>query len=214
MGRLTSIVAIDERGAIGCKNALPWALKSDMAFFKSQTVGNAVIMGRKTFDSIGKPLPSRENIVLSHNNVLFAQSENCKLALSLQEVFLHVSRSRKKEFFVIGGAQTYSQFSDYVERYLVTRVRHTVVSADAFLDESIITSLNDWNAKNIKSVNCSDGVDDYSFDVIEYTPRDLEIRKSRQAQILDLAKERCIRPRNVMPGRKVELAGTQETFAF
>src|SRR5436309_740216 len=117
---LTSIVAIDKNGAIGCRNTLPWRLKSDLAFFRQTTNGNAVIMGRKTYDSIGCCLPNRKNIVLSHSYDLFHSTPDCQLAHSIEEALARAGNSPSREAFVIGGAATYAQFANLIDRYLVT----------------------------------------------------------------------------------------------
>jgi dihydrofolate reductase len=180
MKLLTSIVALNEKGAIGCRNELPWRLKTDMQFFRAQTLNNVVIMGRRTYDSIGGELRKRHNIVLSHNSVLFPQTENSEVATSIPEALAKASRCRGKKIYIIGGASTYKQFAPYVERYLITIVKKEVRDADAFFDESIFRLEDDWEWKKIDNIKWSPSVDDAEFDIFEVIhKRSLEIREKR-----------------------------------
>lgn len=181
--RLTSIVAIDLRGAIGCDNTLPWRLKTDMAFFRKQTLGNSVIMGRKTFDSLGgKPLPKRNNIVLSHNATLIQSEPSCRLAHSVDETLCVTSKLNDDEAFVIGGAQTYGQFDDLVDRYLVTVVDHQVPNADAFLSQQVLNSLRDWERKEVGKFDAIDGQDEFAFSIFEIVAPNIEERRELRSQ--------------------------------
>ena len=103
--RLSIIVAMDDKQLIGKNNALPWHLPADLAYFKKTTTGKAVLMGRKTYDSIGKPLPNRRNIILSRTSNNSRNREtfgNIRLALD--------ACKSEKEVFVIGGMSVYEQF--------------------------------------------------------------------------------------------------------
>jgi dihydrofolate reductase len=118
MTRLTLIVAIDESGGIGRDNALPWRLPEDLAHFKRTTTGHPIIMGRKTFDSIGRPLPNRRNIVITrnprwrHEGVETAASLDAALALA----------GTAGEVFVIGGASIYAEALPRADRLIVTEI--------------------------------------------------------------------------------------------
>jgi dihydrofolate reductase len=212
--RLTSIVAIDVKGAIGCRNALPWSLKSDMAFFRRQTTGNAVIMGRKTYESIGGPLPKRQNIVLSHNNVLFNDTPECKLALSVNEALFQATECKVNEVFVIGGAQTYAQFSELVERYLVTVVRHEAHDADAFLNTTILTNFADWGGQLLESFPSSDGRDQYAFDIFEMTPPNVEERRDMQASAIERYRSQLSRKVVLRKHKANPILHHQQAFSF
>lgn len=174
---LTSIVAIDRNGAIGCKNRLPWTIKSDMAFFRRTTMDNNVIMGRKTYESIGGCLKGRRNLVLSHNRKLLSSTDTCKLVNSLEEAMAYILRASEKETFVIGGAATYQEFSKFVDRYLVTIVEHTSHDADSFLSEEIRTEFGDWPSIEIAAFPADPGRDQFSFRIIEYSAPDAEERR-------------------------------------
>lgn len=212
--RLTSIVAIDENGAIGCRNALPWSLKSDMAFFRRQTVSNAVIMGRKTYDSIGGPLPGRTNIVLSHNNVLFDNTPDCRLALSVSEALFQAARSKVDEVFVIGGAQTYAHFSSLVERYLVTVVRHRATDADAFLNSDILSEFDQWGETLLQSCPATPGRDEYAFDIFEITPPDIEERRCRQEAEVERYQSQLSRKSISPKAKTADRQFSQQAFSF
>lgn len=211
--RLTSIVAIDRHGAIGCQNELPWKLKTDMAFFKTCTIGNAVIMGRKTYDSIGCCLPKRTNIVLSHNNILFNGTPQCQLAMSIQESLYQASSTACEEVFVVGGALTYSQFAPLVDRYLVTIVDYEVPGADAFLDESILASIQAWGPTKLSDTSAQEGIDEYAFSIYEVPAPDAEQRSAERTALIEQYAEQLKRPKRRKPTKRGE-GFSQDAFAF
>jgi len=180
---LTSIVAFDRAGAIGARNALPWRLKSDMSFFKETTHGNTVIMGRKTYDSIGKCLQNRANLVLSHNFKLFVSTQTCRVALSLAEALHHAECNKTSEIFVIGGAMTYEQFAPYVDRYLVTEVDHIVPDADAYISESILGDIGNWNRSDVREFQAEAGKDQFSFSMYEVRADDTDERRELRREL-------------------------------
>lgn len=112
------IVAIAQNGTIGDKNSLLWHIKEDMRFFRITTSGHAVIMGRKTFESLGsKPLPKRKNIVITRAERDF---EGTFTAHSLQEAIAMAEGD--EEIFIIGGAQIYAEALSVADRMYITRV--------------------------------------------------------------------------------------------
>ena len=112
------IVAIARNGVIGDKNALLWHIKEDMRFFRTTTSGHAVVMGRKTFESLGsKPLPKRTNIVITRAERTF---DGALTAHSLEEAIAMAEGDT--EIFVIGGAQIYAEALNKVDRMYITRV--------------------------------------------------------------------------------------------
>lgn len=126
------LVAAAENGAIGKDNALLWRLRDDLKLFKQRTLGHAVIMGRKTYESIGKPLPGRLNIVLTRNPHLALPG--CTLAPSLPEAFRIAEETYpEKEIFVIGGGKIYELAAPYATKLYLTRV-HAAPEADTFFD--------------------------------------------------------------------------------
>ena len=114
---ISIIVAIAENGVIGDKNALLWNIKEDMRRFRTTTTGHPVIMGRKTYDSIGRPLPKRTNVVITRSN---AEYEGCLVAHSLEEAVAMFPAD--EEIFIIGGAQIYSQAMAIADRLYLTIV--------------------------------------------------------------------------------------------
>jgi dihydrofolate reductase len=212
---LTSIVAIDLHGAIGCDNTLPWRLKSDMAFFREQTIGNTVIMGRKTYNSIGsKPLPRRNNIVLSHNTVLFEAEPACQLALSVGEALYRADKNADEEAFVIGGAQTYEQFDSLVDRYLVTIVDHKVPKADAFLSERLLQSLCEWNRVELASFQASSDQDEFDFSIYEISAPNIEARRLDRQRLIEGYAEKVSARKGRSANSRAVLPISQDAFAF
>ncbi len=213
--RLTSIVAIDLRGAIGCDNTLPWRLKSDMAFFREQTVGNTVIMGRKTYNSIGsKPLPRRNNIILSHNTVLFEAVPSRQLALSVDEALYRAGKNSDEECFVIGGAQTYEQFDELVDRYLVTVVDHEVPNADAFLSSSVLRSFREWERMELSSFGASSDQDEFAFSIFEIKAPNAGSRRLRRQQIIESYASKAETRKGRAGFVRAQHQRFQDTFAF
>lgn len=122
------IVAIAQNGTIGDKNALLWHIKEDMRFFRTTTSGHPVIMGRKTFESLGsKPLPKRKNIVITRSDVEF---EGAFAAHSLAEAIALAEGD--EEIFIMGGAQIYAQALDVADRMYITRVERDYEGDTAF----------------------------------------------------------------------------------
>ena len=112
---MSIIVATDKNNAIGIDKRLPWKLPLDLAYFKKMTLGHTVVMGRNTYESIGKPLPGRDNWVMTKDQNL--KLEGCSMFHSLEEV---VSNIQEEEVFIIGGAKIYAAFFPIVERLYIT----------------------------------------------------------------------------------------------
>ena len=122
------LVAASEDGVIGRDNALPWRLPEDLRRFKRLTLGKPILMGRKTFDSIGKPLPGRTNIVLTRS-----ASWQVRDVVAVRSIAEAIARSGDApELIVIGGAQIYGLTLDEVERIYLTRV-HAHIEGDTRL---------------------------------------------------------------------------------
>lgn len=130
---ISLIVAMAGNGVIGRNNQLPWHLPEDLKYFRRTTMGKPIIMGRKTFESIGKPLPGRTNIVISRQAGL-ALPEGVHLANSLDEALAIASKvcsaDGVDEVMVIGGEQVYALCMPRATRIYLTRV-HAVVEGDA-----------------------------------------------------------------------------------
>ncbi len=187
MRQLTSIVALNQHGAIGSGNRLPWRVRSDLQFFRKTTLDQAVIMGRKTYESLNGALPRRKNIVVTHRFSLFQESEEAQSVGSIQEALVAADRiSKRKEIFIIGGATMYEQFSSYVDRYLITFVDKDVPDADTFFKESWLGDLESWDQKII-SHGRADGIkDEADFYVWEFKSKRAKLfAERRDAQISD-----------------------------
>lgn len=114
---LAIIAAMDKNQLIGDNNKIPWDLPADLEYFKQTTMGAPVIMGRKTFESIGFPLPGRKNIILTRNEKY--QAEGAEIIHSVKEVLAEFLNS-KAEAFIIGGAEIYKLFLPYTSKLYLT----------------------------------------------------------------------------------------------
>ena len=121
------IVAIAENGVIGDKNALLWNIKEDMRRFRTTTTGHPVVMGRKTFESIGRPLPKRTNVVITRSDTSF---EGCEVAHSLEEAIAMFPA--EEEVFIIGGAQIYTQAMALADKLYLTIVHRNYEGDTSF----------------------------------------------------------------------------------
>ena len=128
---IIGIVAIAKNYAIGKAGKLPWHYVADLKFFKETTTGNAVVMGANTWSSIGKPLPNRLNIVLSGSSSVTPPPD--VIRLSDKDEILDLARYLNRDVFIIGGSKTYAEFTDVIEKWIVTEVPITVEDADTFM---------------------------------------------------------------------------------
>jgi dihydrofolate reductase len=190
MQHLTSIVAVNRDGVIGCGNTLPWRLKSDMRFFRQTTTGNVVVMGRKTYDSLGQRcLPNRYNVVITHHFGLFPKAEDCDFATGIEDGLFRASLAPRKygDVFVIGGASMYEQFSPFVDRYLITLVEKDVPNGDTFFRESLLGDLADWEMQPLDSIAASSD-DEASFSIFELRSRRTKEIRDRRAEAIETAR--------------------------
>lgn len=129
------VVAIAENGVIGASNAIPWRLKSDMARFKALTIGKPVIMGRKTFESLRRPLPGRTNIVITRDAAYRAAGAVVTTSAAEAEAVARGDALRRSvtEIAVIGGAEIYRQWLDRADRLEITEV-HARPEGDTHFD--------------------------------------------------------------------------------
>jgi len=151
------IVAYSTNRTIGRDNALPWKLPGDLAHFKRTTMGCPVIMGRKTWESLGRPLPGRRNIVITRQTGY--QATGAETATSLAQA-LEMTRDLA-EVFVIGGAQIYAQSLSVASRIVATEV-HAHVQGDAFFPE---LDSNTWEETSRHQQPAENGL---SYDLVEY----------------------------------------------
>ena len=154
------IVAIDEKNGIGKNNLLPWHLPADLIQFKKITSGHTIIMGRKTFDSIGRILPNRRNIVISRQSEL--QIPGAEVCNSLKQAIALCED--ENDVFVIGGAQIFEQAINIANTLYLTLIHHDF-DADVFFPK---IDKNIWEEQE-KSVNQADEKNLYSYSYIKYT---------------------------------------------
>ena len=136
---ISIIVAVAENGVIGDKNTLLWHIREDLQHFKALTLGHPVVMGRKTYESLGRPLPGRRNAVVTRQEVAI---EGCTVVHSLDEAVALFPAD--EEVFVIGGAQIYAEALPRAERFYLTRV---------WPDYEGDTRFPDWNPADWRLVS-------------------------------------------------------------
>ena len=165
------IVAIADNNAIGRNNELLWHISEDLKFFKRTTLGCPVIMGRKTFESIGRPLPKRLNIVVSRSG--YDAPEGVAVVPSLEDAFAVASErsaaveAAPEKIFVIGGGQIYAQAISSADSLVVTHVHTVIEDADTFfpaIDPAI------WTAAE-RSELMTDPETGYIFEFVKYVKR-------------------------------------------
>ncbi len=126
---ISMIWAMGRNNALGCKNRMPWYLPADFAYFKRVTMGQPVIMGRKTFESLGKPLPGRTNIIITRNKDY--SPEGCIVVDSVEGA---KELTENKNAFIIGGAEIYKAFLPIADKLYITEIDHDF-EADTFFPE-------------------------------------------------------------------------------
>lgn len=130
---ITILVAVGKNGEIGKDNKLLWHLPTDLKEFKKRTLGNIVVMGRKTFESIGKPLADRTNVIMTTNKEFSTNSEqSCMIAYCIEDI-LKMADVLNQEIFVIGGSEIYKQMLPYASTIYMTRVLGEF-EADSFFE--------------------------------------------------------------------------------
>jgi dihydrofolate reductase len=120
--KISIIVAMAQNRTIGIKNTLPWRCPEDLKHFKTLTMGHHMIMGRKTFDSIGKPLPGRTTVVITRNHSL--KLDGCLIAHSMHEAI--AACAGDDEVFIVGGAELYSQAIPLAETLYITEIQQNI----------------------------------------------------------------------------------------
>jgi dihydrofolate reductase len=132
-------VAMDKNGLIGANNKLPFHLPADLSYFKRMTSDNVVIMGRKTYESIGKPLPNRTNVVLTRQHIYH---EGYHFIHSIDDALeMDAISSYERDIFIIGGEDIYRQFLPYAENLFITEIDHEF-EGDSYFPKF---DKNDWD---------------------------------------------------------------------
>lgn len=123
------IVATDENGVIGNKGSIPWKMPADLDYFRQKTLSHPIIMGRKTYESIGRVLPNRPNIIVSRDKDLTV--EGAEAAGTVEEAIKKAKTYGDEEIFIIGGESIYKLAMPYVDRIYLTKV-HAEVEGDRY----------------------------------------------------------------------------------
>ena len=130
---ITAIVAYSQDFSIGKEGKIPWHLPADLAFFKSKTIGHTIVMGRKTFESIGRVLPSRKNIVLSKTQKKSEiGDENLFFYDNFTDVLKMAEEAQETEIFIIGGGEIYRHLLPFCHRVYATEVRTLINDGDTY----------------------------------------------------------------------------------
>lgn len=156
------VVAIARNGIIGREGGLPWRLPADLAHFKSITMGKPIVMGRLTHESIGRPLPGRENIVVSTNPGYVAQG--CQVVQRLDEI--HKTQADTSEIMIIGGARLYAEALTMASRIYLTEV-HAEPGGDVYFpqfDRAL------WHEKS-RELHSADDKNEYDYSFVSLERR-------------------------------------------
>jgi dihydrofolate reductase len=159
MTSLSLIVAMDDNRLIGNKNKLPWHLPADLAFFKRTTMGKPIVMGRKTYESIGKPLPGRRNIVITRDDTFSAAG--CEVSNSI-EAAMSLTKD-DDEVMLIGGASLYEQTIARATQLYITRI-HQSFEGDTWFPK---IDLGEWKAVSREDFD-ADHSNQYAYSFIKY----------------------------------------------
>lgn len=127
--KVSIIAAVAENGVIGRKGKIPWHIPEDLKRFKKITTGHHIIMGRKTYESIGRPLPNRTNIVITRNKDY--KAKGIKTVSSLNEALKIAKKEGEKEAMIVGGAQIYKEALPFADKIYLTKIHHKF-SGDAY----------------------------------------------------------------------------------
>lgn len=158
---LSIAVAVGENFAIGKNNQLLWHMPADLKYFKQTTSGHTIIMGRKTFDSVGRPLPNRRNIVITRDATL--KIDGVEVVNSLDKA-LEITNNEEKPVFIVGGAEIYRQALPKTQTIYLTTIHHTF-EADTFFPA---IDRNEWNVISAEQHKADDkNIYDYTFEVLE-----------------------------------------------
>ncbi len=136
---ISCIVAVDKNGAIGKGNDIPWYLPADLKYFKKQTLDHHIIMGRKCYDSIGRPLPKRTNVIVTRNPFFIVS--NCLVTHSIEEALYIAAENGEEEVFIIGGGMIYEASQGLWDRLYLTEVDVVIADPDVYFPE---VDLSEW----------------------------------------------------------------------
>ncbi|HLS61684.1 MAG TPA: dihydrofolate reductase [Virgibacillus sp.] len=161
---ISLLVAMDRNRVIGFENEMPWHLPKDLAYFKEKTIGNSIIMGRKTFDSIGRVLPKRNNIVLTRSKDEFP--EGVTVINDVELIQQWAAAYPDEEYFVIGGGDLFEQILPYADRMYITEIDEAF-KGDTYFPEF---SKTDWQLIE-KTAGEKDDKNTYDYAYLQYDRR-------------------------------------------
>ncbi|WP_080238977.1 dihydrofolate reductase [Spirosoma rigui] len=159
--KISMIAAVAQNHVIGRKNDLPWHLPDDFAFFKRKTSHHPIIMGRKSLESLGKPLPNRTNIVITRNKGL--QAAGVTIVHTLDEAIAAARSINQEEIFVIGGAEVYTMALPVATTLYLTEI-HRDYEGDAYFPE---VDKREWNEVS-RVPHAADERHEVGFDFVTY----------------------------------------------
>mgnify|MGYP005638636427 FL=1 len=154
------IAAVSKDRVIGKQGGIPWKIKEDLSFFKEKTLNSPIIMGRSTYNSIGRPLPNRLNIVMTRSA---KKTEGVTEVTSVKEAVETASKNKNSsKVYVIGGENIYKEFLPIAHRMIITEVELYIEGGDTFFPE---WSINEWQEQN-RDQKEENGI---KFSFVEYT---------------------------------------------
>ena len=158
---ISAIVAMNPDGLIGDQNKIPWHLPADLKYFKKITLGHHILMGRKCFDSIGKSLPGRKNIVVTKNPTFIVT--DCISTNSIEEGILIAQQNKEEEMFILGGGEIYRQSMHLVNKLYLTMVQFNG-SGDVFFPQ---IDYDEWSLISDEK-HTSDDKNNYDYSFLIY----------------------------------------------
>jgi len=159
---ISAIVATAKNNVIGKNNDIPWYLPADLKYFKKITLNHHIIMGRNCYESIGRPLPKRTNVIVTRN--LYYTASNCLIVHSIEEGLEIAKNNGVEEVFIIGGAQIYEQSVAYWDRLYLTEV-DLEVEGDVFFPEIDLSNWKTISADPHQAAGKNEF--DYTFKILE-----------------------------------------------
>jgi dihydrofolate reductase len=153
---ISAIVAMANQNVIGHDNEIPWYLPEDFKWFKKQTLGHAIIMGRKCFESIGRPLPKRTNIIITRD--MFYLVNGCTVVHSLAEALQVAENEGETEVFIIGGGEIYAQSMHLYDKIYLTNVHADIKGSIVFP----VIEEEDWDV-TFEEYHVKDEKNEYDF---------------------------------------------------
>ena len=155
---LSIVSAVSENNVIGKDNKIIWHLPEDMKRFKELTIGHTIIMGRKTFESLGRVLPNRKHVVLTRDETYHVQNEAVEIVHSIEDLEKYIVS--KEENFVIGGAIVYRQLMPKVDKMYITKI-HEKFEGDSYFP---VINENEWQiVEKVQGIKDEKNIYDYEF---------------------------------------------------